>query len=115
MRDASTGEWFLSQRDSTIVARHEVPGIISIKAPSQRTIEPIDRPFGTGRFLQRYPGTPCLATICLSLRDKSHSPIEAPRNLSYLSAYEVTLGYSQSLCEKDISISQLDDRRELVS
>src|SRR5271166_2452780 len=25
------------------------------------------------------PGTSCLATISLSLRDKSHSPIEAPR------------------------------------
>src|SRR5580700_11267487 len=31
------------------------------------------------------PGTSCLATIVLSLRDKSHSPIEAPHN--YLSAY----------------------------
>jgi hypothetical protein len=30
------------------------------------------------------PGTSCLATIVLSLRDKSHSPIEAPHN--YLSA-----------------------------
>jgi hypothetical protein len=27
----------------------------------------------------RYPGTSCLATISLSLRDKSHSPIEGPR------------------------------------
>ena len=35
--------------------------------------------------LHRYPGTSCLATISLSLRDKSHSPIEAPHN--YLSAY----------------------------
>jgi hypothetical protein len=26
------------------------------------------------------PGTSCLATIRLSLRDKSHSPIEGPRN-----------------------------------
>ena len=32
------------------------------------------------------PGTSCLATISLSLRDKSHSPIEVPQN--YLSAYE---------------------------
>jgi hypothetical protein len=31
-----TGEWFLSRRDSTIVARHEVPGIIRKIAPSQR-------------------------------------------------------------------------------
>src|SRR5258705_5595850 len=32
------------------------------------------------------PGTSCLATMVLSLRDKSHSPIEAPHN--YLSAYD---------------------------
>src|SRR5580700_7627083 len=37
--------------------------------------------------LHRYPGTSCLATISLSLRDKSHSPIEAPH--IYLSAYGV--------------------------
>jgi hypothetical protein len=35
--------------------------------------------------LHRYPGTSCLATILLSLRDKSHSSIEAPHN--YLSTY----------------------------
>ena len=35
-------------------------------------------------------GTSCLATIVLSLRDKSHSPIEAPHN--YLSAYGVYPG-----------------------
>jgi hypothetical protein len=40
-------------------------------------------------FLHRDPGTPCLATISLSLRDKS---IEAPHN--YLSAYGVTPGLS---------------------
>jgi hypothetical protein len=28
MRGASIGGWFLSRRDSTIVARHEVPGIM---------------------------------------------------------------------------------------
>jgi hypothetical protein len=47
-----------------------------------------DRPSGTAASLNRYPGTSCLATISLSLRDKSHSPIEAP--LNYLSAYEVS-------------------------
>jgi hypothetical protein len=26
VRGASTGEWFLSRRDTTVVARHEVPG-----------------------------------------------------------------------------------------
>ena len=30
------GEWLLSRRDSTIVARHEVPGIMKKIAPSQR-------------------------------------------------------------------------------
>jgi len=39
-------------------------------------------------FRRTYPGTSCLATISLSLRDKSHSPFEAPRN--YLSAYDRT-------------------------
>jgi hypothetical protein len=35
------GEWFLSRRDSTIVARHEVPGIIRKIARPSGTIEPI--------------------------------------------------------------------------
>jgi hypothetical protein len=39
----------------------------------------------TRASLHRYPGTSYLATISLSLRDKSRSPIEAPHN--YLSAY----------------------------
>jgi hypothetical protein len=30
------GEWFLSRRDSAIVAWHEVPGIASPKEPSRR-------------------------------------------------------------------------------
>jgi hypothetical protein len=30
------GAWFLSRRDSTIVARYEVPGIMRKIAPSQR-------------------------------------------------------------------------------
>src|SRR5580704_12231740 len=30
LRGDSMGEWFLSRRDSMIVARHEVPGIISL-------------------------------------------------------------------------------------
>ena len=38
------------------------------------------------------PGTSCVATIVLSLRDKSHSPIEALDN--YLSAYGVYPGKS---------------------
>jgi hypothetical protein len=43
-----------------------------------------DRPSGTGASLHHYPGTSFLFTISLSLRDKSHSPIDAPQN--YLSA-----------------------------
>ena len=30
------GEWLLSQRDSVIVARHEVPGVMRKIAASQR-------------------------------------------------------------------------------
>jgi hypothetical protein len=48
-------------------------------------------PPGRGPLCIATPGTSCLATISLSLRDKSHSPIEAPHN--YLSAYgAATLG-----------------------
>jgi hypothetical protein len=35
------GEWLLSRRDSTIVARHEVPGIVRKIARPSGTIEPI--------------------------------------------------------------------------
>jgi hypothetical protein len=35
-RNAGLGEWVLSRRDSTIVARHEVPGIVRKIASSQR-------------------------------------------------------------------------------
>jgi hypothetical protein len=35
-------------------------------------------PLGRGYF-SHDPGTSCLATIMLFLRDKNHSPIEAPR------------------------------------
>jgi hypothetical protein len=48
-------------------------------ALSPGTDNDFDRPSGTGASLHGYPGTSCLATISLSLRDKSHSPIEAPR------------------------------------
>jgi hypothetical protein len=34
------GEWFLSRRDSTIVARHEVPGIMRKIPRRSGTIEP---------------------------------------------------------------------------
>jgi hypothetical protein len=41
MRGAPMGGWFLSRRDSTIVARHEVPGIMRKIARPSGTIEPI--------------------------------------------------------------------------
>jgi hypothetical protein len=108
------GEWFLSRRDSTIVARHEVPGTappqksrpvghgliragmrtdsrigtISLKKhgtlfderPLGLGLRPIipcptGRSFGVGLSRHLVPGR--LAAISLSLRDKSHSPIEA--------------------------------------
>jgi hypothetical protein len=40
-----------------------------------------------GAIFLMIPGTSCQATMVLSLRDKSHSPIEVPHN--YLSAYGV--------------------------
>ena len=40
-----------------------------------------------GTSLHRYPGTLCLATINLSLRDKSHSPIVAPLALPGLKSW----------------------------
>jgi hypothetical protein len=36
-------------------------------------------PYGTVLSRDAFPGTSCLATISLSLRDKSHSLIEGPR------------------------------------
>jgi hypothetical protein len=36
-------------------------------------------PYGTALWVGAVPGTSCLAAITLSLRDKSHSPIEGPR------------------------------------
>ena len=42
-----------------------------------------DRPSGTEASLHRYPGTSCLATISLSLRDKSHPPIDGKRYQVY--------------------------------
>jgi hypothetical protein len=36
-------------------------------------------PYGTVLSMDAFPGTSCLATIRMSLRDKGHSPIEGPR------------------------------------
>ena len=45
-------------------------------------------PYGTVLSGDAFPGTSCLATISLSLRDKSHSPIEG---LALVSAYGLGL------------------------
>ena len=41
--------------------------------------DPFNRPAGTGLIFLLTPGTSCLATIELSLRDKRHSPLERLR------------------------------------
>jgi hypothetical protein len=60
---------------------------VSLKRPGARfdekylwdSLRPVI-PYPTGRsFRGTCPGTSCLATIVLSLRDKSHSSMEAPR------------------------------------
>jgi hypothetical protein len=100
------GEWLLSRTDRLIVARHEVPGKRPPREPSRRVR--YDRaqyprhprgirhsnhrigahacanqtvPYGTALLGGAVPGTSCQATIAPSLRDKSHSPIEALRKL----------------------------------
>jgi hypothetical protein len=131
------GGWFLSRRDSTIVARHEVPlefrhfqsvaqsGLKSLaqglpwvsqnKRSALKGLEcaldplrasgPIfavpDGPFRANAKAKLTQGNPGLSSLApsgqghfvpgyyqLPLRDKSHSPIEAPQN--YLSAYAVS-------------------------
>ena len=83
------GELLLSRRDSAIVAWHEVPGTLPVCAfnsviavwPSVRDalftrktskLAAPDHtvPFGTALSGDAFPGTSCLATIRLSLRDK---------------------------------------------
>ena len=86
-------EWLLSRRDRLIVARHEVPGIDVKRLRPGGTVEVIVSPTDIcrrGAIFLMIQGTSCLATIVPSLRDKSHSPIEAPHN--YLSAYGVNPG-----------------------
>jgi hypothetical protein len=52
---------------------------------SNRKLRSVQSSRWDGAIFLMIPGTSCLATIVLSLRDKDHSPIEAPRN--YLSAF----------------------------
>jgi hypothetical protein len=83
------GRMAFSRRDSTIVARHEVPGyrckegpvpegrLKSLSVPSKpRSVQSSS---WDGPIFLMIPGTSCLAMIVLSLRDKNHAPIEAPR------------------------------------
>jgi hypothetical protein len=58
-----------SRRDSTIVTRHEVPGKAPPKEPSRRVR--YDSFEVCAPIRDAYPGTSCLATIVLSLRDKT--------------------------------------------
>jgi hypothetical protein len=58
--------------------------------------DPFNRPSGTGATLHHYPGTSCLATISLSLRDKTIS----------VSLRDKTI--SVSLRDKTISVSLRD-------
>src|ERR1700680_3460051 len=51
------------------------PFIESVRIPARITPYPTGRLFWGGAV----PGTSCLATISLSLRDKGQSPIEGPR------------------------------------
>jgi hypothetical protein len=66
------GEWLLSRRDRLIVAWHEVP--VGLAVPDQTV------PYGTVLSRDAFPGTSCLATLMLSLRDKIHSTAEALLN-----------------------------------
>jgi hypothetical protein len=68
----------LSRRDRLIVARQRVPGSRCKKARPGGTVDRFNRPADGAIFLM-IPGTSCLATIVLSLRDKNQSPVEAPR------------------------------------
>jgi hypothetical protein len=53
--------------------RREIPlGCLGYRARSYRTLR-------DGSRVTLFQGTSCLATISLSLRDKNHPPIEAPR------------------------------------
>src|SRR6202043_1339360 len=51
--------------------RREIP--VGLAAPDHTV------PYGTVLSRNAFPGTSCLATISLALRDKSHSPLEGPR------------------------------------
>src|SRR5580698_3513519 len=53
---------------------------IQLLLGSHLSRDPFNRPAGTGNFLVT-PGTSCLATIMLSLRDEIHSPDEAKGHL----------------------------------
>src|SRR5580700_7972443 len=74
-------EWLLSRRDRLIVARHEVPGIDVKRLRPGGTVEVIVSPsvsrIGSivpldGAIFLMIPGTSGLATIVLSLRDKTN-------------------------------------------
>ena len=63
---ASAGECILSRRDSMIVSQVRSAWVAMQKDPVP----------GDGAIFLITPGTSCLATISLSLRDKSRSALE---------------------------------------
>ena len=51
--------------------------VIRFLLASNLSRDPFNRPAGTRLFSLMTPGTSCLATIMMSLRDKRHSTAEA--------------------------------------
>jgi hypothetical protein len=60
---------FLKRHEHSTRCRLLMPGL-SFDDNICGTDHDFDRPSGDGASLHRYPGTSCLATISLSLRDK---------------------------------------------
>jgi len=56
-----------------------VPGRFFVETEPHAVSDLFNRPAGTGPFYLMTPGTSCLATIVLSLRDKIHSTAEVMR------------------------------------
>jgi hypothetical protein len=89
----SYGDGYVELRDKPDPLCLSIPGFRTVGEPrlpggpgfGSRTPLPTEsyRPAGTGRLFAHIPGTPYLATIILSLRDKSDGPLrdKAARSL----------------------------------
>ena len=84
-RSQARSAWVAMQRGPVPEGRSKslsVPQIFVVETElmplQKRLVHLFNRPAGTGFFLM-IPGTSCLATISLSLRDKNHPPIEVLR------------------------------------